>query len=142
MEKELIAECSDFLEKCNVNVFKLQEWKKLVNGDDFSEVEYDKLIEYFIVDTMQPDNSLASTKDNLNLKSCVEEEIYKVLSSEKNRGKAQILTTALISAISANIANALNINEFITTGIANLILLGIIKVGVDAWCHYYEKKNM
>lgn len=41
MEKELIIECSLFLEKYNVNMFKLNEWHQVIENETFSENIYE-----------------------------------------------------------------------------------------------------
>lgn len=140
MEKELITECSLFLEKYNVNVFKLNEWHQVIENETFSENRYMDIVDYFAIDVLRQGNSFASSKNDLKLTYFLENELYHLLSSEKNRGKAEILTSSLISTVAASIANMYNMDVFIVTGITNLIVLGIVKMGVNAWCRYFEEK--
>ena len=140
MEKELITECSLFLEKYNVNAFKLNEWQQVIENETFSENIYMDIVDYFAYDVLQQGNSFASSKNDLKLTYFLENELYHLLSSEKNRGKAEILTSSLISTVATSIANMYNMDVFIVTGITNLIVLGIVKIGVYAWCRYFEEK--
>ena len=140
MEKELILECSSFFQKCSVNSFKLYEWHQIIEGESFSLKLYNELVDYFAADVLQTGNSLASSNNDLRLIFFLEKELYNVLSSGKNRGKAELLTSSLISAAATSVANMLNVDVFITTGLANLIVLGVIKMGINAWCRYFEEK--
>lgn len=141
MEKELITECTLFLEKYDVNVFKLNEWHQTIEETTFSEQMYMEIVDYFAVDVLQQGNSFASSKIDLKITYFLEKELYQLLSSEKNRGKAEVLTSSLISAAATSVANMYNIDVFIATGLTNLIALGMIKMGINAWCQYYEEKN-
>ncbi len=140
MEKELISECSLFLERYSVNVFKLNEWYQVIEDETFSEYLYMDIVDYFAIDVLRQDNSLASSNSDIRITYFLENELYHLLSSEKNRGKAEILTTSLISTVATSIANMYNMDVFIVTGITNLIVLGIVKVGINAWCRYFEEK--
>lgn len=140
MEKELIKECSLFLEKYNVNAFKLNEWHQVIENETFSENIYMDIVDYFAYDVLRQGNSFASSKNDLKLTYFLENELYHLLSSEKNRGKAEILTSSLISTVATSIANMYNMDVFIVTGITNLIVLSIVKIGVNAWCRYFEEK--
>lgn len=140
MEKELISECSLFLEKCDVNVFKLNDWYQTIEDETFSEQIYMEIVDYFTVDVLQQGSSFASSKSDLKITYFLEKELYQLLSSEKNRGKAEVLTSSLISVAATSIANMYNIDVFIATGLTNLIALGMIKMGINAWCQYYEEK--
>jgi len=140
MEKELITECTLFLEKYNVNVFKLNEWHKVIENETFSEYIYMDIVDYFANDVLRQGNSFASSKSDLKLTYFLENELYHLLSSGKNRGKAEILTSSLISTVATSIANMYNMDVFIVTGITNLIVLSIVKMGVNAWCRYFEEK--
>ena len=140
MEKELISECSLFLEKYSVNVFKLNEWHQMIEDEIFSEYLYIEIVDYFAIDVLRQDNSFASSNSDLKITYFLENELYHLLSSEKNRGKAEILTSSLISTVATNIANMYNMDIFIVTGITNLIVLGIVKMGINAWCRYFEEK--
>lgn len=140
MEKELISECSLFLEKCNVNKFKLNEWHQMVEDELFSEQKYMEIVDYFTVDVLQQGNSFASSKSELKITYFLENELYQLLSSEKNRGKAEVLTSSLLSAVATSVASTYNIDIFIVTGLTNLIALGIIKMSINAWCRYFEEK--
>lgn len=141
MEKELISECSLFLEEYNVNVFKHNEWRQMLEDEIFSEQAYMEIVDYFAIDVLQQGNSFASSKSDLKITYFLEKELYQLLSSEKNRGKAEILTSSLISAAATSVANMYNIDIFIVTGLTNLITLGILKIGINAWCQYFEEKN-
>lgn len=140
MERKLISDCSLFLEKYNVNVFKLSEWQQIIGSEIFSEQAYMELVNYFALDAMQQGDSFASAKADLKIVYYLENELYKMLSSEKNRGKAEILTSALISAVATNVANQYQVDVFIVTGLTDLIALGILKIGINAWCRYFEEK--
>ena len=140
MEKELISECLLFLERYNVNVFKLNEWHQMIGDETFSEQAYMEIVNYFAVDVLQYGNSFASSQSDLRITYFLENELYQLLSSEKNRGKAEVLTSSLISAVATSIANMYNIDVFIVTGLTNLITLGILKMGINAWCCYFEEK--
>lgn len=140
MEKELISECSLFLERYNVNVFKLNEWHQVIEDETFSGYLYMEIVDYFAIDVLRQDNSFASSNSDLKITYFLENELYHLLSSEKNRGKAEILTSSLISTVATSIANMYNMDVFIVTGITNLIVLGIVKMGINAWCRYFEEK--
>ncbi len=140
MEKELMAECAIFLEKYNVNVFKLNEWRQVVRNETFSEDAYMEIVDYFAIDVLRQGNSFASSKSDIKITYFLGNELYQFLSSEKNRGKAEILTSSLISTIATDMANMYNMDVFIVTGITNLIVLGIVKMGINAWCRYFEEK--
>lgn len=140
MEKELISKCSLFLKRYNVNVFKLNEWYQTIENETFSGYLYMEIVDYFAIDVLRQDNSFASSNSNLKITYFLENELYRLLSSEKNRGKAEILTSSLTSTVATSIANTYNMDVFIVTGITNLIVLGIVKMGINAWCRYFEEK--
>ena len=140
MEKKLISDCSLFLEKYNVNVFKLSEWHQMINNKIFSEQAYMEIVDYFAADVLQQGDSFASSKSDLKITYFLQNELYQMLSSERNKGKAEILASSIISAAAANIANLYHVDVFIATGLTNLIALGIFKMGINAWCRYFEEK--
>lgn len=140
MEKKLILDCSLFLEKYNVNAFKLSEWYQMIGNEIFPRQAYMEIVDYFAVDVLQQGDSFASSKSDLKITYYLENELYQMLSSEKNRGKAEILTSSLISAVATSVANLYHIDIFIATGLTNLIVLGMFKMGINAWCQYFEEK--
>ena len=140
MEKKLIADCTFFLEKYRVNVFKLNEWNQMIEEDTFSGKIYMEMVDYFAADVLQQGISFESSKSDLKITYFLENELYQMLSSEKNRGKAEVLTSSLISAVASSVANMYNFDVFIATGLTNLIALGIIKMGINAWWRYFEEK--
>lgn len=87
MEKELITECSLFLEKYDVNVFKLNEWHQVIENETFSENIYMDIVNYFANDVLQQGNSFASSKNDLVFMYFLENELYRLLSSEKTEEK-------------------------------------------------------
>ena len=52
-----------------------------------------------------------------------------------------LLMSSAISGLSATIASSWNMDPFIVSGFMNLIILSIMKIGIDAWCKYYEAKK-
>lgn len=87
MEKELITECSLFLEKYNVNVFKLNECHQVIENETISENIYMDIVNYFANDVLQQGNSFASSKNDLEFTYFLENELYRLLSSEKTEEK-------------------------------------------------------
>ena len=140
MEKQLISDCSLFLEKYNVNVFKLSEWHQMIDDEIFSGQAYMEIVDYFATDVLQQGDSFASSKPDLKITYFLENELYQMLSSEKNKGKAEILVSSIISTVATNVANLYHVDVFIATGLTNLIALGIFKMGINAWCRYFEEK--
>lgn len=141
MDKDLVSQCTTFLIENNVNSFKLIEWQQLIEKTDFSIDMYEELIVYFATDEVQPTIIFASSNSDVKFISFLEEGIYHFLSSQKNRGTGEILITSIISSIIPSVASICSIDVSVLTGFANLIILGILKIGIDAWCKYYENKN-
>lgn len=140
MDDKLIVDSADFLKSINVNIFKLQEWNDILNAEEFSIGKYSELVNYFVLDSTKNQNGWASQSGNVSVVAHLEKELYEYLSSEKERAKAELLTTSAIGGISSYVAEKLGLDVFIVTGFANLIILGIIKIGINGWCKYYKDK--
>ncbi len=129
-----------FLTERNFNSFKINEWREILLSENFSIMEYEKLLQYFAVSAFKFQNGFSAASSPKFLAS-LEEAIYDVLSDDTNRGKANILMSSAISGLSATIASSWNMDPFIVSGFMNLIILSIMKIGIDAWCKYYEAKK-
>ena len=129
-----------FLTERNLNSFKINEWREALLSEYFSIMEYEKLLHYFAVSVFKSQNGFSSASSPKFLAS-LEAAIYDVLSDEANRGKANILMSSAISGLSGTIASTWNMEPFIVSGFLNLIILSIMKIGVDAWCKYYKSKT-
>jgi len=139
--EELYSNAECFLSKGNLNLFKVHEWRTLLGESDFQIEKYDELILYFSVSAFQANTSFSSV-DPPKFFDCLQKEIYSALTDDANRGKANILLTSAIAGLSAMVATQFQINPFIVGGILDLISISIAKVGVDAWCRYYEGKRL
>ena len=135
----LLEQGNSFLTEGGFNAFKVEEWREVVESDSFNIVEYEQLLQYFSVSAFKTQTGFSSIAPPRFLAS-LEKEIYKVLSDDKNKGKANLLTSAVISGLSATVASALNIDPFIVGGFSNLIILSVMRVGIGAWCGHYEEK--
>lgn len=129
-----------FITENQLNAFKVLEWRKMLDEDAFDICSYDKLILYFSVNIFQTKLGLSSV-DSPKFLKCLEKELYNTLSDKENRGKIDVLLSATISGLSTMVASQFNLDPFIVGGFLDLILLSIYKIGVDAWCKYYEEKN-
>lgn len=135
-----LADGKAFLINGKYNIFKVNEWEMALESQNFDIVEYDELILYFSVSTFQAKNGFSAAEQPCFLQY-LEKEIYNVLSNKENKGKADILLSSTISSLGAAVANQFQLNVFIISGFLNLIILSILKVGIGAWCCYYEEKN-
>lgn len=129
-----------FLAERNLNSFKIDEWREVLLSENFNIVEYEKLLQYFAIGTFKSQDGFSSASLPSFLAS-LEASIYSVLSDEANKGKANILMSSAISGFSGTIASTWGVDPFIVSGFLNLIILSIIKIGIDAWCKYYEAKT-
>lgn len=130
----------EFLSKGKYNIFKVYEWEMVLESSQFDIVKYDELISYFGTSTFQEENGFSAAEPSGFLQ-CLEKEIYNVLSNKETTGKVDILLSSSISSLSTVVANHFQLDVFIVSGFLNLIILSILKVGVGAWCDYYEEKN-
>ncbi len=129
-----------FVTENQLNAFKILEWRKILDANAFDICSYDKLILYFSVNIFQEKLGFSSV-DSPRFLKYLEKELYNTLSDKENRGKIDILLSATISGLSTVVAARFNLNPFIVGGFLDLILLSVYKIGVDAWCKYYEEKN-
>ena len=129
-----------FVTENQLNAFRILEWRKILDANAFDICSYDKLILYFSVNIFQEKLGFSSV-DSPRFLKYLEKELYNTLSDKENRGKIDILLSATISGLSTVVAARFNLNPFIVGGFLDLILLSVYKIGVDAWCKYYEEKN-
>lgn len=129
-----------FLTERNLNSFKIDEWQEILLSENFSIMEYEKLLQYFAIGAFKSQDGFSSAVPP-NFLASLEASIYSVLSDEANRGKANILMSSAISGLSGTIASTWGIEPFIISGFLNLIILSVIKIGIDAWCKYYKAKT-
>ncbi len=137
--ERIYNQANEFLTQNNVNVFKIMEWKNLLGNSNFDITEYEKLLLYFNVSVFREGTTFASVNPP-NILKIVEEQVYLFLKEKENHGKAELLITGLISEICVEISKHIDINAFIVAGILDLLLLGIMKIGINTWCKYYEEK--
>lgn len=138
--ERLYNEANNFLSKSKVNVFKVIEWKNLLESEDFNINEYEKMLLYFNVSIYKDETGFASVTPP-NVLKIVEEQVYLFLKDERFQGKGELLIAGLISEICVEISNHIDINAFIVGGILDLLFLGIMKIGIKDWCKYYEEKR-
>ena len=138
--EKIYAEANRFLIKNKVNIFKVIEWEKLLESEDFNINEYDKILLYFNVSIFKDTTGFASVTPP-NVLKIVEEQVYLFLKDERFQGKTELLVTGLVSEICVEISNHIDVNVFIVGGILDLLLLGIMKIGINTWCKYYEEKR-
>ena len=138
--QDITNQSKAFLVENEFNKFKIHEWDTLLQSNTLDLGAYEDLLLYFSVNAFQTKTGFSSV-DPPRFLDCLEGEIYNVLSDDKNRGKANILMSAAISGISAMVATKFGLNAFIVSGFSNLIIVSVIKVGIDSWCSFYKKKN-
>ena len=138
--EEMYHTSLQFVTQNQLNAFKILEWRKALESDTFDISNYNKLIQYFSVNIFQTKLGLSSV-DSPKFLKFLEKEVYNTLSSDENKGKVGILLSAAISGLSTVVASEFNMDPFIVGGFLDLILLSAYKIGVDAWCRYYEEKN-
>lgn len=138
--KEIYHTSLQFVTQNQLNAFKILEWRKMLEGDTFDISNYNKLIQYVSVNIFQSKLGLSSV-DSPKFLKFLEKEVYNTLSSDEYKGKMGILLSSAISGLSTVVASEFNLDPFIVGGFLDLILLSICKIGVDAWCRYYEEKS-
>lgn len=137
--EELYIAADNFLAEEKLNAFKIYEWHSLLSADEFKVEKYDELILYLSVNAFQTIMGFSSVEPP-RFVACLQKEVYNALINESNRGKADLLLSSTISGIGAIVASQFDMNPFVVGGFLNLILVSVSKIGVDAWCHYYENK--
>jgi len=135
----LINQGYEFLTEGGFNAFKVEEWKEVVEADSFDIFEYEKLLQFFSVNAFKSTTGFSAVEAPRFITS-LEKELYKVLSEPQNQGKANILMSAAIGSLATVVATSLGLNVVITTGFLDLIILSVMKIGIGAWCGYYEEK--
>ena len=96
--ERLYNEANNFLSKSKVNVFKVIEWKNLLESEDFNINEYEKMLLYFNVSIYKDETGFASVTPP-NVLKIVEEQVYLFLKDERFQGKGELLIVGLISEI-------------------------------------------
>lgn len=141
MNEAHISECCDFLSMYSVNPFKISEWKRTLEGENFDPDEYDSLLLYFAAN-LSTDNLSFSYQNNVpKFLSELKNAVYDRLVDQRFRGKIDIFAQFGSAFVASTITNATPDKSAILTAFITLILLEVSKMGLDAWCSYYEKSR-
>lgn len=135
----LYNEAERFLTGEKLNSFRIYEWRTLLSEADFEIEKYNELVLYFSVSAFQTNTGFSSVEPP-KFVECLQKEVYNALVSDTNRGKANVLLSSAIGGIGALVATQFQMNPFVVGGFLNLILISVVKIGVDAWCRFYEEK--
>lgn len=136
-----ITRCVDFLKTNNINPFKIKEWEEMLNKECIDPEEYDVLILYF---AMSIDGGLAHysyKSESPEFLAEIKDTIYQNLKNERSRGKIDMITEFGALVVGKLSEKILNDNTMLISVFTSFILLGIVNIGIDAWCDYYEKSK-
>lgn len=136
-----IEECEQFLKDSNINAFKVSEWKRLITDEDIDPVEYDKLILYFAVN-VEKDNMIYAFKGEYpEFLNAIYDTIYEKIKDKKFRGQIDIFSQIGVVLIAEQLTTIVSPDNSVLSVFISFVLLEVSKMGIDAWCKYYEWKK-
>lgn len=131
--------CMEFLETNNVNPFKIKKWEDMLNQKIIDPEEYDTLILYFAMNANEGVVQYSYKSEEPEFLKAIKDTIYKRLIDRRTRGKIDIVAefcAIIIGDLSEKIAG--NDSALISVFVS-FIILGIVNMGIDSWCTYYER---
>lgn len=133
--------CLEFLKTNNINPFKVKAWEEMLNCKEFKIEDYDTLILYFAMNLNRGLTHYSYKSKEPQFLDMIKEIIYKNLTDKRTRGKIDVMAELNAVVIGEFAEKITNNNSAIISIFTSFIVLGIINVGIDSWCTYYEKNR-
>lgn len=149
MDYKNLQVCKQQLLDSNMNQFVVADWEQLALSEYFDLSKYDGLVFAFAYN-IETQYGYARKKSSVSFLKAIESTIYEHLTDCETRGKLDILATLSVDSLIDTTGIAAHIEQIATnTGLAvpminlftTLVIIGILKIGVEAWCKYYKSKQ-
>ena len=118
-------------------------------SDNFDIVHYNEMVFAFAYN-IESQCGYAKKNTSVSFVEVIEESIYKQLTDSKVQGQLDIISALVVDTILDSvqiascieaIAAATGIAEQIINLFSTLVIIGVMKLGVSAWCLGSEKKQ-
>lgn len=139
MNEKTISECTQFLINNNINPFKISEWQELIKQDSMDIESYEKLLLYFAMNLNENVAHYSYKNGYPQFLSEIRDEIYKKLMDQNLRGKIDLFTQFGSVFVAEKLSNIIIEDSDVLPAFIAFILIEISKIGIDAWCKFYEK---
>ncbi len=131
--------CLEFLKNNNVNPFKIKSWEEMMSSDRIVPEKYDALILYFAMNLNGGLVQYSYKSKEPYFLDIIKEAIYERLCDKRIRGKTDVFSE-LVAVVAGDLAGEiLKEDSTLISIFTSFIILGIMNVGIDSWCKYYEK---
>lgn len=142
MNEETISKCIQFLDRNNVNPFKISEWEELIRQDIIDPELYEGLLLYFAMNLNEGVVHYSYKGKYPQFLLEIKDAMYRKLMDQNFRGKTDLFTQFGSVFIAENLSNIILKDSTVLPAFISFILIEISKIGVDSWCRYYEKTKV
>lgn len=139
MQKIMILECLKFLDENNINPFKISEWKEMIGSPDIDLYEYDNLLLYFAMNLSGVVVHYSYKDKKPEFLDAVKAAVYDKVKDQNFRGKTDLFTEFGAVFIADKLGHIVMEDSSILPAFIAFLLIEISKVGIEAWCKYYEE---
>lgn len=141
--------CKQELLDRKMNPFVVADWEQLVSSENFDLAQYNELV-FALAYNLESQYGYAKKKTSVSFLDATEAAIYEYLTDCNTLGKLDVLSTLGIDSLVdstqiAGIIESLAAKTGVAVPIINLfstlVIIGVLKLGISAWCKYYEMKQ-
>lgn len=139
------ADTINNLKDLGVGALYIAEWEKVYNKPESTEDDYEGIELRMLNSILSNNNEFYLEENNNNIYYSIKKEIYRLIctdskeySEQRNAFNAYFKNGVGIFA--GFLAGKFGIETAALTGFISLVMIGIFKVGRNAWCSCYSEK--